>query len=85
MLFRGRRECDEVRALMSEYADGELAPPEQKRVDEHVGFCPRCRRILANLRRTLEGLGRLAGSTPRGAEDADSVAVRITRSWRERV
>jgi anti-sigma factor RsiW len=67
---------------MSDYADGELALPEQRRVDEHLGICPACRRLLANLRATVEALGRLATSSPpSSAEDVETVGERIARSW----
>ena len=46
---------------LSEYLDNELAPAGRRRVEEHVGMCPECRRVLAALRRTLEGLMGLKG------------------------
>jgi anti-sigma factor RsiW len=41
---------------LSDYLDEELSPGERERVEEHVGMCPHCRRVLRTLRRTLEGL-----------------------------
>jgi len=41
---------------LSEYLDEELAARDADRVAEHVSICPHCRRVLATLRRTLEGL-----------------------------
>ncbi len=77
------RECEEVRSLFSDYADGELGPEERRRVEDHVGFCPRCRQVLANLRHTLERLGRL-GEAPAAAPDPEGVGERLRRAWRER-
>jgi predicted anti-sigma-YlaC factor YlaD len=75
------RECEEVRRLFSDYADAELGPAERQRVEEHVGMCPRCRQVLANLRHTLGRLGHLA-ETP--APDASEVSERMSRAWRDR-
>ena len=45
---------------MSDYLDGELAPAGRTRMERHLGECAECRRLLAGLRRTLDGLHRLA-------------------------
>lgn len=78
-------DCEEVRSLLSDYADDELSPEERRRVEEHVGFCRPCGRVLANLWHTLTRLGRLAEAPPPGVRDADEVEERLRRSWRERV
>ena len=80
MLVRGRGERGEVRTLMSDYAELEL--PEHRQVDKDLGICPVCRGLLANLRATVEALGRLAPSSPpSSAEDVETVAERIARPW----
>jgi anti-sigma factor RsiW len=48
-------------ARLSPYLDGELEPRDRRLVEEHVHRCPECRRVLATLRRTLEGLLGLRG------------------------
>jgi predicted anti-sigma-YlaC factor YlaD len=75
------RECEHVRGLFSDYLDGEIDPAARRRVEEHVGFCRRCRRVLANLRHTLERVRELGESTEPNALD---VGERVTRAWRER-
>jgi len=52
-----------VQSRLSPYIDGELPPNERVRVEDHVGVCPQCRRVLATLKRTIEGLRGL--DTPR--------------------
>ena len=44
---------------MSDYLDGELDPRAAAGVKRHVRWCPNCRRMLENLRRTVAGLGAL--------------------------
>jgi anti-sigma factor RsiW len=58
---RRRREerCREARARLSDYIDGDLAPTERRSVERHLRWCPRCRRMLADLGRTVSGLRRL--------------------------
>jgi len=56
---RHRERCREVRAQMSDYLDGELDPRAAAGVKRHVRWCPNCRRMLENLRRTVAGLGAL--------------------------
>jgi anti-sigma factor RsiW len=65
---RHRERCREVRAQMSDYLDGELEPRAAAGVERHVRWCPNCRRMLANLRRTVAGLGAL-GDLPTPADE----------------
>jgi anti-sigma factor RsiW len=53
---RYMREHRWTHAHLSEYLDQELRAEDAARVEEHVGICPHCRRVLATLRRTLKGL-----------------------------
>ena len=45
-------------------AVGELQPEERARIDEHVHWCPECRRMLESLRRTVAGLMGLRVAAP---------------------
>lgn len=73
-------DCEEVRANLSDYLDGELELVQAKRLEQHVGFCPRCRNVLGNLRVALGGLGRLGRLN---AEDR-AAAERARQTWRTR-
>jgi predicted anti-sigma-YlaC factor YlaD len=77
------RECEEVRALFSEYVDAGLESADQQRVHEHVGMCPRCRQVLSNLQRTLGRLAHLRETSPPGAADPEHVGERLRKAWRE--
>jgi anti-sigma factor RsiW len=72
---RFMREHRWTHAHLSEYVDAELAPAATERVEAHVGICPHCHRVLATLRRTLEGL-RSLGDEPAPAV-ADAVIDRL--------
>ena len=54
--WRFMREHRRTGARLSAYVDGELEPGDRRRVEEHLHFCPECRRVLETLRRTLESL-----------------------------
>lgn len=61
---RFRRDHRWARGRMSDYLDGDLAPAGATRMERHLGECAECRRLLAGLRRTLDGLHRLAAVSP---------------------
>jgi anti-sigma factor RsiW len=67
---------------MSDYLDGELAPAGRTRMERHLGECPECRRLLAGLRRTLDGLHRLSAQTTGvdAVQLAASVRARLSDS-----
>ena len=69
-----------ARRHMSEYLDGELETRDRERVERHVHICPSCHRLLATLRKTLEGLNAL-GAQPLPSDGiADSVIGRLRDS-----
>lgn len=51
--------CSGARDRLSSYLDGELSERERGRLEQHLSWCPSCRRMLTNLRRTVAGLRRL--------------------------
>jgi hypothetical protein len=61
------------------YLDGELEVRGRERVEHHSHRCPKCRRMLAALTRTLEELRGLRGEPPRGSalRISDSVIARL--------
>lgn len=60
---------------LSDYLDRELGAGERERVEAHVGICPQCSRVLATLRRALEGLHLLRAQPEPGL--ADGVIERL--------
>jgi len=73
--MRFMREHRWTHSHLSAYLDEELDRRERARVEEHTGICPHCRRVLATLRRTLEGLRGL--SAERRPDVADAVIERL--------
>ena len=76
------RDCEEVRELMSDYLDDELNADSRDHIDDHVGICPGCQRVLGNLRMTLQQVALLSAALYAGASEPDEVAERIARTWR---
>ena len=60
---------------MSDYLDGELAPPGRARIERHLSECERCRRLLSGLRGTVDALHRLSGS--RAEVDPATIAASV--------
>jgi anti-sigma factor RsiW len=83
MMRPNPRKCEETRAVMSDYVDGELDRDARKRVERHVRFCHRCHTVLANLRQTLGRLRGLRDVEPAAGDDSAEVAARVARGWRE--
>ena len=71
--------CRQAVALMSDYLDGRLDARDQARLEQHLTACPHCTEYLAQLRATIDALGRV---TPEDLPD-DAVAelVDLYRRW----
>jgi anti-sigma factor RsiW len=80
--WRRRREalvCREAVALMGEYLDGALSAADRARLEDHLAACPHCSEHLAQLRVTIDALGR---ATPEDlSDDAVDDLVAIYRRW----
>jgi anti-sigma factor RsiW len=51
--------CAELVALVTEYFEDALSVAERARFEEHLSACPSCRTYLAQMRTTVQALGRL--------------------------
>jgi anti-sigma factor RsiW len=72
--------CREAVALMSEYLDGALPERDRTRLERHLSGCPHCTEYLAQLRATIDSLGR---ATPDDLSDeALGELVALYRQWR---
>ena len=66
-----------TQAHLSDYVDGDLRSGERARIEEHVHWCPDCRRVLESLRRVLTGLTELHATS--GESVAPGVIDRLRR------
>jgi anti-sigma factor RsiW len=73
-LSLGRRHPRDV--MLSRYAEGELDPDHRRALEQHLGDCPRCRRVLASLEEMLRVLGSLEADRPPGLADSIIAALR---------
>jgi anti-sigma factor RsiW len=69
------REHRWTHAHLSDYLDDDLSAAERERVEDHVGVCPHCRRVLRTLKRTLQSLMDL--SPDQRPDVADGVIDRL--------
>ncbi len=62
MFWRRRRQelvCREAVELVTDYLEGALEGTERARLEAHLAACPHCSEYLAQMRRTLDLLGRI--------------------------
>jgi anti-sigma factor RsiW len=81
-LWRRRRAlvCREAVALMSDYLDGRLLPRDLERLEAHLAACPHCSEYLAQLRVTIDALGRAEPDAL--TDEALDELVSLYRRWR---
>ncbi len=82
LFWRRRRAivCREAVDLMVGYLDDALAPPDRRRLEEHLAACPHCSEYLAQLRITIDALGHV---TPEDlSDDVVDELVGLYRRWR---
>ena len=81
--FRGRRRalvCREAVSLMASYLDGALTARDQVRLEAHLAGCPHCSEYLAQIRATIDAVGRVEPEDlpEEGVDDL----VALYRRWR---
>jgi len=72
--------CREAVALMTDYLDGQLSEPDVARLEAHLSACPHCSEYLAQLRVTIDALGRAEPDAL--SDEALDELVSIYRQWR---
>ena len=81
--WRRRREalaCREAVTFMSDYLDGRLDLRDRDRLEEHLAACPHCAEYLAQLRATIDALGRAEPEDL--SQEAVDELVGLYRQWR---
>lgn len=81
-LRRRRNElvCRDAVALMAAYLDGVLPPDDRDRLEGHLAGCPHCSEYLAQLRATIDALGRVEPDDL--TDEAVDELVGLYRQWR---
>jgi anti-sigma factor RsiW len=72
--------CRDAVALMTAYLDGELSAKDRARLEGHLADCPHCSEYLAQLRVTIDALGRV--DVEDLSDDAVDDLVELYRRWR---
>ena len=82
MPFRRRASlvCRDAVELISDYLDGALDAPDRARLENHLAGCPHCSEYLAQMRRTLDLLGRIEADDLEPEVQDELVA--LYRRWR---
>ena len=65
---------------MTEYLDGTLDDRDRARLETHLAACPHCSEYLAQLRVTIDALGRVEPDDL--PDDAVDELVTLYRRWR---
>jgi anti-sigma factor RsiW len=73
--------CKEVVELVTDYLEDTMAPRERARFESHIADCPNCRRYLAQMRITLDVLGRIEAEAV--APETMDELVELYRRWQE--
>ena len=72
--------CNDIRALLSDYIDGETTPEEHRTVEEHLAHCQDCRRVLSEYRAIGGGMRALSVPLPPAGLRRDVQATSSTTS-----
>ena len=70
--------CEEARVMLMEFIDGELAPRDVQRIEDHLAVCVACRREERAYRRLEEGTQQMADEELQGI-DIDAAWENIYR------
>ena len=72
--------CRQLVELVTEYLDGGLSPTDAARFEEHVASCPPCHTHLAQMRKTIDVVGRIPEESL--SPDAEHHLLEAFRSWK---
>jgi anti-sigma factor RsiW len=77
----GDIDCRSAVDVMSDYLDGRLEEGARSRLERHLADCPHCVEYLAQLRATIDALGRARPSDL--SEQALDELMQLYRKWKE--
>ena len=71
--------CRQAVALVADYLEGRLSPRHRARLEEHLAGCPHCSEYLAQIRVTIDALGRAEPDAL--SDEALDELVGLYRRW----
>ena len=80
-MFRRRLVCRQAVELVTDYLEGALSSRDRERFEAHLADCPHCAEYLAQMRVTIETVGRIEPDSL--APEVRDELVRLYRRWRE--
>ena len=72
--------CRELVELVTDYLEGMLPEPDRVRLQAHLAECPYCEEYIAQMRRTVDTLGRLPQEPIDPAREEE--LLEAFRGWR---
>ena len=80
-MFRRRLACRNAVELVTDYLEGALSARDRERFEAHLADCPHCADYLAQMRITIETVGRIEPDSL--APEVRDELMRLYRRWRE--
>lgn len=77
---RRRVVCQQAVELVTDYLEGRLPAGQRRRFEAHLAGCPHCSEYLAQVRATIDALGRVEPEDL--APEARDELVGLYRRWR---
>jgi predicted anti-sigma-YlaC factor YlaD len=72
--------CKELVEAVTDYLEGTMSGRDRARFEAHLEGCPHCREYLAQMRKTLDVLGRIEAEDL--APEVQDELVSLYRRWR---
>jgi anti-sigma factor RsiW len=72
--------CKQVVEVVTDYLEGTMSARERASFEAHLAGCPHCREYLAQMRKTLDVLGRIEAEDL--APEVQDELVSLYRRWR---
>jgi anti-sigma factor RsiW len=80
-MLRRHLACRNAVELVTDYLEGALSSRDRERFEAHLADCPHCADYLAQMRVTIESVGRIEPDSL--APEVRDELVRLYRRWRE--
>ena len=71
--------CRQAVALVGDYVDGQLSARDRARLEQHLAGCPHCTEYVAQIRATIDALGRAQPADL--SDEAVDELVSLYRRW----